>query len=61
MRRARSWSCTCCKEGQKVEGVPWKHTAKQVGIALEIFEKVHAKRFSDLGVEPKIDALSRRL
>ena len=25
MCRARSWSCTCCKEGQKVEGVSWKH------------------------------------
>lgn len=40
----------------------WIHTANQVGIcALKIFEKVHAKRFSDLGVESKIDALARGL
>ena len=37
----------------------WILTANQVGVcALKIFEKVHAKRFSDLGVGPKIDALA---
>ena len=40
----------------------WIHTANQVGIcALKIFEKVHAKRFSDLAVGPKIDALATGL
>ena len=40
----------------------WILTANQVGVcALKIFEKVHAKRFSHLGVGPKIDALRCRL
>jgi hypothetical protein len=40
----------------------WIRTANQVGVcALKIFEKVHAKRCSDLGVGPKIDALAAGL
>jgi hypothetical protein len=40
----------------------WILTANQAGVcALKIFEKVHAKRFSDLGVGPKIDALAAGL
>src|SRR5262249_22585002 len=37
----------------------WIHTANQIGICvLNVFEHVHAKRFADLGMTPKIDALS---
>ena len=40
----------------------WIHTANQVGILiLKIFEKIHVKRFSDLGVGPKIDQLADSL
>jgi hypothetical protein len=37
----------------------WILTANQVGILiLKIFEKIHVKRFSNLGVGPKIDRLA---
>lgn len=40
----------------------WIHTANQVGILiLKIFEKIHVKQFSDLGVGPKIDQLADSL
>jgi hypothetical protein len=40
----------------------WIHTANQVGIlVLKIFEKIHVKRFSDLGAGPRIDRLANGL